>query len=52
MFVETVRMFDAVDAEGAKVDAELAPGGERPRASPEVECQRMYTANAGLAVFS
>ncbi len=45
-------MFDAVDTEGAKVDAQFAPGGEGPRSSPKIKSQRMHAANAGLAVFA
>ena len=52
MLFQSVGVLDAVDAEAAEVVAQFAPGGEGPGASPEVERQRMDTADTGLSVFT
>ena len=40
---------DAVDAEGAEIVAQLAPGGERPHLAPEPQAERAHVAAAAAA---
>jgi len=52
-FVGQARTVDAVDAEAAKVVAQLAPCGQRPNLAPEVQAQRANDAiGRGLTVFA